>query len=141
MRKEVLAAIVLGFALGLVITFGIWSANRAMREKEQEESAGQISEEQAQPTPAPAFSLLIVSPEDESLQTKEKIILSGTTEPDADIIIISQVGEMITQADETGKFEAEITLESGTNEISITAANEAGHEATKNLNLVYASET
>ncbi len=67
-------AVILGFALGLVITFGIWSANRAMREKGQESQTNQITtEEQATPTPLPAFSLLIVSPEDESLQTKEKV--------------------------------------------------------------------
>lgn len=140
MRKEVLIAIILGFALGLIITFGVWSANKAMREKETAKLAEEPTPPaQTTPTVNPTFSLVILSPEDESLQSQEKIILSGTTEPEAIVMIIGEVGEIITEADDKGQFASEIKLENGTNEITITATNTEGEEANKTLHLVYST--
>ena len=139
MRKEVIIAIVLGFALGLVITFGIWNANKALKEKEQAPVTEQVTgAPQATPTVS-SFSLAILAPEDESVQNEEKIAVVGTTEPGANVVVIFQTGETIVEADNSGKFEAEITLESGTNEINITATNEEGEEATKTIYLVYSA--
>lgn len=139
MRKEVIIAIVLGFALGLVITFGIWNANKALKEKEQPPVTEQVTgAPQSTPTVS-SFSLAILAPEDESVQNEEKIAVVGTTEAGANVVVISQTGETIVEADNSGKFETEITLESGTNEINITATNEKGEEATKTIYLVYSA--
>lgn len=133
----------LGFALGLVITFGIWSANRALKEKETAEITEVTAEEDTQTpkiTPiitSTAFSLAVISPEDESLQNKDKIPLSGTTEPGSVVAILTENNEYIIEADGTGKFETEIPLVAGTNEITIIATNINGDEATKTINVVY----
>lgn len=140
MRKEVLIAIVLGFGLGLLITFGLWSANKAMKQKEELPPTAEETTPSLSPTPIPAsFSLAILTPEDESVQAEEKITVSGSTEPEVQVIIISNKDEEIVEADNTGKFSADITLEKGTNEITITATNEAGDEVTKTIGVVYST--
>lgn len=136
MRKEVLIAIGLGFALGLVITFGIWTANRAVRR--QQEAA-------VSPSPAPvgeeipALTLTITSPEDGSVSEEEVVLLAGQTAPEATIVIISEEEEVILTADEEGRFEADITLAGGANEIEVTAYDEVGNEASRMLTVVYST--
>ncbi len=61
MRKEVLVAIIIGFGLGLVITFGIWTANKALKTAAPPTPPTEEKEE-VTPTPAPTLELLITSP-------------------------------------------------------------------------------
>ena len=138
-RKEVLLAIIIGFALGLVITFGIWTANRVMKEKKETSSVTPEVTMEVQPTPSPttAFNLEIISPEDESLLNEAEITLVGKTQPGAMVVVVSEQKEEIVEADKDGNFELQITLISGTNEISITAFSQEGEEVTKTLRLVY----
>lgn len=147
MRKEVLIAIILGFGLGLVITFGIWTANKTLKQKELAPAQDSQDQEEtsatqtANPTPANLLSLAIISPENESLQDKEKIALSGITAPQAIVAVISENDDLIIEADETGRFDSEITLDAGTNEITVTATNESGEETTKIIDVVYSTAT
>ncbi len=139
MRKEVLVAIFVGFALGLVITFGIWSANKALTSKKPPAAP---EEEVAAPeeiTPTPAFSLVISKPEDESISSADKVTVSGTTEPEVYVVIMGEKGEEILEADEKGIFSTEVSLVSGTNEITISAFSENGDEVSKTLNVVYST--
>ncbi|MDP2632564.1 MAG: hypothetical protein Q8P25_02485 [Candidatus Curtissbacteria bacterium] len=142
MRKEVIIAIILGFALGLVITFGVWTANKALKDKDSQSTAEEVSPiSQTTPTISPAvFSLSILSPEDQSVQDKNKITLTGTTEPGSQVIIISQLEEDIVETDASGKFSSNLTLDTGTNQITVTAVNQDGDEATKNIDVVYLAQ-
>lgn len=135
-------AIILGFALGLVITFGVWTANKALKDKDSQSTAEEVSPiSQTTPTISPAvFSLSILSPEDQSVQDKNKITLTGTTEPGSQVIIISQLEEDIVETDASGKFSSNLTLDTGTNQITVTAVNQDGDEATKNIDVVYLAQ-
>lgn len=142
MKKEILIAIVIGFILGLVITFGIWTANKSLQEnnsvqKTQENENQPITNEN---TPVEEkISLSIISPQDNSLLDQEKTEIAGKTTPLANIVILFEDGEEIIQADEQGEFKKEITLSGGANEITITAFDQDGNEASKILNLVYST--
>jgi len=139
-KKEVIIAIVIGFALGLVITFGIWTANQALKQQPQLEKPTPSEEVKTIPTPAPEeLSLALTSPEDNSISSEEKIEVSGKTAPEATVIILYQGGEKIIQADEGGNFSSEITLVGGANEIKITAYDQNGNEVSKTLNVVYST--
>lgn len=138
MRKEVLIAIIIGFGLGLVITFGVWTANKALREAAPE--ATPVPEEVAPtPTPTPELSLVVASPEDNSISEEETIEVSGSTAPGAIVVILYQEGEKILEADSEGKFSTEITLAGGANEIKISAYDEEGNETEKILTVVYST--
>ncbi len=147
MTKEALIAIFVGFALGLIVTFGIWQANKTLtatkKQTIQEESLapeeGKTTPEK-EPSPTPSsFSLIISKPEDESIANKTPITVSGITEPNTQIVIIGEKEEKITEADESGIFTSEISLVSGVNEITITAFSEKGDEVSKTLNVVYST--
>lgn len=145
MRKEVLVAIIVGFALGLVITFGIWSANKALKtQKEQEQQQASSITTTVTPgsnvTPTPSFFLSIIKPENESVLNQQKITVSGSTIPNAELVILWESGESIIEADDTGNFSTEIGLISGINEINVTALSEDGEETTEIINVVYSTE-
>ena len=141
MKKEILIAILIGFILGLIITFGIWTANKSLKASLQE----------AKPTPEETgisvvkegqeekLLLTISDPENNSISDKEKITIFGETSPLAIVSVIYQEGEEITEADEEGKFEVEISLVGGTNEIQISAYDDQSNEAGKILNIIYST--
>ena len=143
MKKEILIAIVIGFILGLVITFGIWTANKSLQENnnvsQTEESENQPIVTDNSQTTEEKLSLVVVSPLDNSLLDQEKTEIIGKTSPLANIVILFEKGEEIIQADEQGEFKKEITLSGGANEITITAIDQNGNETSKILNLVYST--
>lgn len=139
MRKEVLIAIIIGFGLGLVITFGIWTANRALRVSAPQKEVIPIEEPTPTPTPTPTFSLTLTAPEDNSISAEETIEVSGSTAPRAIVVILYQEGEKILEADEEGKFSTEITLAGGANEIKVSAFDQEGNEAERTLTVVYST--
>lgn len=142
MRKEVIFAIILGFALGLIITLGIWQANKAIKNQQTQTT----NEESVLPTQSVdainkvvPFSLTIVKPEDESLSSTDITPVSGTTEPGAQVVVISEKSEEIIEADENGVFSTNVGLVSGTNEITVTAYSNNGDEVTKSILVGYST--
>ena len=142
MRKEVLIAIIIGFVLGLVITFGIWTANKAIKEApSKEEITGEQAQKEITVTPSPTGlePTLVLSPEDNSLSDKEKIDISGKTTPEATVVILFPEGEKIIEADKEGNFSTEITLMGGSNEIKVSSFDEEGREISKSITIVYST--
>lgn len=140
MKKEVLVAIIIGFGLGLVITFGIWTANKALKETgPKKEATPEQATEETIPTPTPTHIIVINSPEDNSISNKEKIEITGKTTPTATVAILYEGGEKIIEADSEGGFSVEISLIGGSNEITIVAYDPEGNEASKTLTVVYST--
>jgi len=140
MKKEVLIAIIIGFGLGLVITFGIWTANKALKEAAPSTTGEEEQEEvAAEPTPVPALDLMITSPEDNTLSDKEIIEVSGRTVAEAIITIIYPDGETILEADQDGDFSTEISLIGGDNQIKISAFDKEGERVSQTLTVVYST--
>ena len=138
-KKEVILAIFIGFAVGLVITFGIWTANNSLRQ-----AAATITPTPA-PSPTPEISttpipptpLTITNPADELLTTDNSVTISGKTAPSATVTILTESGEFVTTASSTGSFSQKIDLEGGYNRISVTAFDSIGNSATVNLLVTY----
>jgi len=137
MQKEVLLAIFVGFLIGLLLTFGIWKANQAIKSTgiptpsiiQEEESVPEI----IKPT------LSILSPPNELLTKEGKITLKGSYAPDSLIAIIYEKGEKIINTDEKGAFETELNLILGENQIEIYAFTKEGEEAQQILTIVYST--
>ena len=139
MRKEVILAIVGGVALGLLVIGGLWWTNKATTEESLNITPTPVLEQPPTLTPVPSLSLEIISPEDESIIEEEKTTLEGKTAPESVVVVIYPEGENIVEADKEGNFETEITLVGGANEIKITAYDEEGNQAEKNLTLIYST--
>jgi hypothetical protein len=139
MKKEVLIAIAIGFVLGLIITVGIWTANRTLKNP-RPSPEGQIEQPVTSPTPTSSeLPLTITSPEDNAIIDTEKIEISGKTAPDVTVLVLYEEGEKIIQADKEGEFSTEITLVGGGNEITVSAYDTEGNEDTQTLNLVFST--
>jgi len=142
MKKEILIAIIIGFVLGLVITFGIWTANKSLKEGTSTKSS-QITENETNITPPlqaeEKLPLTIISPENNTLANQEKLEIVGKTSPRAVVAIVYEEGEKIIEADEKGDFKQEVPLVGGGNEITISAFDNEGNEVSKTLNLVYST--
>ncbi len=137
MKKELLWAIITGFGLGLIITWGIISARRAVQPIVPQKTTSPESS----PTPlANAISLAINSPLDDSISDQEKVSLSGKTKPKAVITIFTENKEQIIEADEKGDFQTEVELVAGANQIMVYAFDlESGAEASQSVSLVYST--
>ncbi len=140
MRKEVILAIVGGVVLGLLVIGGLWWTNKTTTEENPIiPSPTPLITQAPTLTPALSLPLEIINPENESIIEEEEITLEGKTIPGSVVVVIYPEGENIVEADEEGNFETEITLVGGANEIKITAYDEEGNQAEKNLTLIYST--
>lgn len=124
MRKEILSAIFLGLGLGLIVTYGTYTARRSL-------GGRQSSNLSATPTATPSTTdnslLTLASPEDESIQATKDVRVTGTTKPNSIVIIFIQDQQEVTQADSSGNFSIQGTLETGANVIVVRAIDEDGN--------------
>ena len=140
MRKEVILAIVGGAVLGLLVIGGLWWTNKTTTEENPIiPSPTPLITQAPTLTPALSLPLEIINPENESIIEEEEITLEGKTIPGSVVVVIYPEGENIVEADKEGNFETEITLVGGANEIKITAYDEEGNQAEKNLTLIYST--
>ncbi len=135
MRKEVVFAILAGGALGLVIAFGVWRANTALKPAE-------VSKETTTQTPAPTGSveLSIVKPDNLTVVTQASVTVTGSTLPGAIVAISAEEKEYVATADNKGSFSQEVALVGGLNEIKIFSFDINDGARQKDLLVVYSSE-
>lgn len=141
MRKEVLIAIIIGFGLGLLITFGLYYAQNSIKEAGQIQSPLAETKETNVPTSSPEIApiLSLTSPIDDSISKENKISVSGTTSPLSWILILTEKGEKLIQADQKGNFETEANLISGENEIEVRSYSDKGEVTSKTSTVVYST--
>jgi len=139
MKKEVLLAIGIGFAIGLLITFGVYLAQRSFQESSVIQSP--VAEKPAtEITPTEIIpSLSIVSPLDQSISKDGKISLIGVAAPDSQVVILTEKGEKLIQADNKGNFATDISLISGENEIEVDSFTDQGDKVSKTITVVYST--
>jgi len=137
MRKEIIIAIAVGFIIGLIITFGIYTANRALKQKSQPAAELPSVETPPAPTSPPAPSLEITEPENNLVVKTDEITVSGKTDAKTTIAILAEDFEDLLLADEEGIFSSEVPLTGGANEIRIVAINKSGEKEEKVITIVY----
>lgn len=134
MKKEVFTAIIIGFSIGLAITFGLHYLSRPPAETSIMES---------EVTPSPAESELpdhqiTLSGEITSYVTDQPIYtISGSTTPDSFISIISTSQSSLLSASDTGSFTSPITLDPGPNIVQITSFHPDGDQDAAYIDITY----
>jgi hypothetical protein len=139
MKKEVFIAILAGLAIGLIITVGIFTANRSLEQQKTKNSP-------ATPTPISSFapdsankSLNLTSHENFDLVDKPEITLSGIAWPNAVIALMAENRNVFTTADTEGIFTFTFNLIKGYNEITLIASDPTSQPVTHNLVLTYST--
>jgi hypothetical protein len=139
MKKEVIIAIIAGLILGLIITVGIYTANRSLNAQKNKK----ITQSQPLPTAIPNAasekSLNITSHENFDLVDEPQVAISGVAWPKAVVALLSEKDSQMTEADEEGIFSFTTTLIKGFNEITLIAADDTATTKTQNLVLTYST--
>lgn len=139
MRKEFLAAVIIGFIIGLIIVFGVYTANRAVSQKKQMALPSPVSSILPSPSPVSLVDLQIIEPQNNIVVNKSKINLSGRTASFAFVAVMAEDFEEIFQADKEGLFSLEVPLTSGANEIKIVSWQNEEEKQEKTLMIVYST--
>lgn len=139
MKKEVLLAIIIGFGIGLVATFGLYSARKTIGSSYQIYSPVPESKNEQVANLPTDLSLSLSSPLDESISKDPKTKVSGSTSPSTWVIIFTEKEEKLVKSDEKGQFETEVALISGENEIEVTALSESGNTIKKIITVVHST--
>ncbi len=136
MRKEIIFAILAGITFGLIIAFGVWRANVALRSN----GASTTTPVDTSSTTQDSFGITIAKPQDYQVITTSSTTLSGISKPNTWIVVSAEEEDYVEKTDESGEFEIEIDVVGGVNEIIITAFDAEGAEAQEKLTIVYSSE-
>ncbi len=134
MRKEILFAIFAGAVFGLIIAFGVWRANIALK------PSTEIATTESPETAAVEFGITIAKPLDTQVLTEDTVLVSGITKPDIWLVISAEEEDYLVKADGEGSFEQEVGLIGGVNEIIVTAFGEEGASAEEKITVVFSSE-
>jgi hypothetical protein len=143
MKKEVFLAVSVGFILGLLITFGIWTANRSLKPNVRPPvtslSPTAVPSPQAGQSASSPVNITITAPEDETLSGSDVVTLTGKTTPGAAVAVLYETGQNIVAADSSGDFSLDIKLEGGYNFITAAAYDQNGNQNTREILVTYST--
>lgn len=148
MKKEVFAAVTIGFVLGLLITFGIWTANKSLKQSPPKLTGDIITPSPVSavgtstPTPSSPQTesgpiLTVTAPVDEQLSPASTVTVTGTTGSKMTVVITAEDNQQIVAADSTGVFSAIVPLEGGYNLVTVTAVDASGKQTSRELTIGY----
>lgn len=139
MKKEVSIAIVVGLLIGLIITLGISTANKALDQQKIKQTDSANTQPVDGNNNLQQKTLSITSHENFDLINQSEITLAGISWTNAVVSLISENDTQMTQADKDGVFAFKINLIKGFNEITIIATDETQTTQTQNLVLTYST--
>lgn len=143
MLKELILAIIIGSLLGIGLTGGYLALNKdnnsPNNDTEIVASPTAISKKTNSQENNQKNNLIIASPEDYDIVSKEKLEISGTTNSNSTIILT--LGDQILSEDsnDKGNFKFEISLNSGLNIIKIVAIDSQDNQFEETLNITYST--
>lgn len=129
MKKEVLIAILIGFGLGLTITYGIYRLRTAL--EGQPQTIAEIVNSSPTPSPEVQALLAVLTPEDGSIQTGSSTTVAGSTLPNSFVVLFVNNDDYIQTSDASGNFSFDVPLKSGSNVLVTHVLNENGEVITK----------
>lgn len=138
MKKEMIISVLVGLFFGLIIVYGVYTAQNSLTKNDQDNK-------QLETTPSPNPSdqadanLAIHNPEDEIIVDEALITITGTTTADNYVVIFINDDEIITTADEAGSFSVEGELELGSNIVQVHAIDENGQTTVKERTVIYST--
>lgn len=141
MRKEMSVAILLGFGIGLLVVFGVITAQTALKQHPQgarsEQESGTPATPAAPKTSASAHSIALTQPQDGQVFSDSGASVAGSTSPLSHVVITTEQDQFFVDADSEGKFSQSVTLVSGENEIHIVSFSPSGDRAELIISVVY----
>ena len=128
MNKDALLATIIGFGIGLVIT-GALLLGPTLSKSFPTFSLPKISfptfnQQTPQPTPQTQpkeLTVAITSPLPEAIEPNDTVLVSGTTLPDALVLVSGESDEDVVKTNGDGAYAGKVALLEGENTIIVTA--------------------
>ncbi len=92
------------------------------------------------PTPKPKIYLSLNQPADEAVVGNKTLVISGKTNPDATLIIITTSDQQVIQPSSQGDFSTTLTLNDGQNLIEIHSILPGGETIVTRRTITYSTE-
>lgn len=136
MRKEVLIAVILGLILGSILVYGIYRASKVTPPQESQ------TQNQVSPSPKTEVQSILTlnMPQDGDIFEIETATISGQTNPENALIIVTENDQLLPKINPTGNFAQTIELIRGGNLIQVSAITPTGQRQDIFLNLVYTTQ-
>jgi len=99
-----------------------------------------VSVSSPSPSPKPTIFLTLDLPKDEDVVSKKVVTISGTTTPDAIVVIISKDFQDIITPSQNGDFSTTININDGQNIIEITAIGPNGESVITTKTVTFSTE-
>lgn len=120
MRKETAWAIGIGIIFGLILAFGLWKINLSVKNPPTTKNVN-IASPSPTVTQKPNVKIQIEIPKNGDVISNNTITISGIVTPNSKIVISGEEMDYLVNASESGKFQEEVDLISGINQISVTS--------------------
>lgn len=140
MNKDALLATLIGFGIGLLITGLLLVGPNilSMLPKVQLPKTNSVT---PTPTQTPkTTTLTIESPLPDSIENASELLVSGTAEVGATLVIAGPSDESVILVKDDGKFAGKVTLLEGKNDITVTALSK-DKTSTQNVTVYYTEES
>jgi len=132
MKKEMIIAIVIGFLLGLVITFGVYR----LRVAKTRHNTPAVPSPSVSASPVVDSLISIHNPEEGTIQEEKSLTVTGGTIPDSYVVLFVNNTEYIRQSDESGNFSFDVELAEGSNLLTVTVLTDDGQVITKERTVI-----
>jgi hypothetical protein len=139
MKKEMIISVLVGLFFGLIIVYGVYTAQSSLSKPEQTTEKLEVSPS-IEAGDEVDGNLSIHSPEDETIVNEPIITVTGTTIATSHVIIFINDKESITNADDSGNFSIEGELELGSNIIEVHVIDEDGKAIVKERTVIYTTK-
>lgn len=139
MSKEKVILSFVAIMIGLAVAgvgFYLYQSTKVLPQEKQESSV----RVRPSPTLSPSVLLVIDEPKDETVVDNPVIKITGKTDPEAMIVILTDSDEQVLNPTASGNFSTTVTLEKGTNVIEITAVGQDGDTNSIERTVTYTTE-
>ncbi len=139
MKKEMIISVLVGLFFGLIIVYGVYTAQCSLSKPNQETEELEVSPSLETEENIDS-NLSLHSPEDETIVNEPLITIAGTTIANSYVVVFINDEELITNADKSGHFSVEGELEIGSNIVEVHAIDEDGQTMVKERTVIYTTK-
>lgn len=148
MNKEIIIPIIVGFAVGIVVMYGIVTASRSLREQNtvspepiNTQQTTSVPTQSAEPpvTSNQDMTFSVVNPYPNALVSDDNLIIRGFTSQADKVIIMTENSTVLTTPNDKGEFETDIKLIQGSNYLTFFSINPQGQSKRIDQTIIYST--
>lgn len=140
MRKETTFAIIFGITLGLILAFGIYRANKAIKQNSQGITIDTEVVDKDSPETEGNTPLTLLKPDNMQVFGTDVIQITGTTKANSYLVVTGGTSDYFTKSSSDGSFNFEYEIDPSINYLDINSISENNSRSNIKLEIVYSSE-